>query len=300
MSKTTRRDFLRAAAVGAAAAGLSRSGWAHSKDVLASESVGMSEGHPFQMGPAAERRETKYSLGVASYTFRAFPLERAVELTRRLGLGKICLKDMHLPLDASAEAIAGATALVRGAGLDLYACGVIYMKSVAEVERAFRYARTAGARTIIAVPNPDLLPDVERLARETGLSVAIHNHGPEDLLYPTPRSVLDRIRDLSPRVGLCLDVGHTLRAGIDPARAAAEAGPRLLDVHMKDVTQAAAKGTTVEVGRGVLDLKAFLVALQKLGYAGVLAFEHEKDEADPFPGLAESVGYVRGMIASLA
>jgi sugar phosphate isomerase/epimerase len=247
-----------------------------------------------------ERQGAKFSLGVASYTFRAFPLERAVEMTRRLGLQKVCLKDMHLPLDASAEAIGGAAAQVRAAGLDLYACGVIYMKNPTEVERAFRYARAAGVQTIISVPDPDLLANVDRLARETGLRVAIHNHGPGDPLYPTPASVLDRIKDLGPLVGLCLDVGHTLRAGVDPARAAHEAGPRLFDVHLKDVTQAKAEGTSVEVGRGVFDLKAFLVALEKLGYAGVLAFEHEKDEADPFPGLAESVGYVRGMLAALA
>ncbi|MDH4196012.1 MAG: sugar phosphate isomerase/epimerase [Candidatus Aminicenantes bacterium] len=221
-------------------------------------------------------------------------------MTRRLGVGKICLKDMHLPLDASAESTTESAARVRAAGLDLYACGVIYMKSPAEVARAFRYAQTAGARTIVGVPNHDLLPHVDRLARETGARVAIHNHGPGDLLYPTPESVLERVKDLGPHVGLCLDVGHTVRAGVDPARAAADAGPRLLDVHMKDVTEATAKGTTVEVGRGVVDVGAFLGALRKIGYSGVVAFEHEKDEADPFPGLAESVGYVRGMLASLA
>jgi sugar phosphate isomerase/epimerase len=159
---------------------------------------------------------------VASYTFRAFTLERAVEMTRRLGLQKVCLKDMHLPLDASAEAIGGAAAQVRAAGLDLYACGVIYMKNATEVERAFRYARAAGVQTIVGVPDPGLLANVDRLARETGLRVAIHNHGPGDPLYPTPACVIDRVKDLGPLVGLCLDVGHA--AVVDPARAA-EAGP---------------------------------------------------------------------------
>jgi sugar phosphate isomerase/epimerase len=299
MSKTTRRVFLRAAACGTAAAVLAGKGWPQADGSPFAELVGAAGGRAVGTGSGPVGREADFSLGVASYTFRAFPLERAVGMTKRLGVGKICLKDMHLPLDASPETIAAAAGLVRSAGLELYACGVIYMKSAAEVERAFGYARTAGARTIVGVPNPELLSNVDRLARETGLRVAIHNHGPGDLLYPTPASVLDRVKDLSPLVGLCLDVGHTLRAGVDPARAATEAGPRLLDVHLKDVDQARAAGTTVEVGRGVFDLRAFLAALRRLAYSGVLAFEHEKDEADPFPGLAESVGYVRGMIAAL-
>jgi len=299
MSKTTRRRFIRTAAGGAAAAILSPSGWAQAQQGVSLASAGTAEDRTARPRPIVEPRETRFSLGVASYTFRAFPLERAVEMTRRLGVGKICLKDMHLPLDASTEAIAAAAGVVRAAGLELYACGVIYMKSAAEVERAFRYARTAGAKTIVGVPDPGLLANVDRLARETGLRVAIHNHGPGDLLYPTPASVVDRVKNLSPLLGLCLDVGHTLRAGVDPARAAEDAGPRLLDVHLKDVSQAAAEGTTVEVGRGVVDLRAFLMALDRLAYSGVLAFEHEKDEADPFPGLAESVGYVRGMLAAL-
>ncbi len=299
MNKTTRRNFLTGAARGAALAALAGGGLAQAKAALSLDNIGAAGEHPARPGPGAPKQKPSFTLGVASYTFRAFPLERAVEMTRRLGLEKICLKDMHLPLDAAAEAITAAAAKVRAAGLDFYACGVIYMKSPAEVERAFRYARTAGARTIVGVPNPELLPLVDRLARETGLGVAIHNHGPGDLLYPTPESVLDRVKGLNPLVGLCLDVGHTLRAGVDPAGAAAKAGSRLLDVHLKDVTRAAAEGTAVEVGRGVFNVRAFLVALKKLACEGVLAFEYEKDEADPLPGLAESVGYVRGVVASL-
>jgi len=299
-SKTTRRDFLKATACGTAVVALGGGGWPQTRGPLFSERTGPAGDGPVRTGPETERTQTKFLLGVASYTFRAFPLERAIEMTRRLGVQKICLKDMHLPLDAPAEETAASAGQVRAAGLDLYACGVIYMKSPAEVERAFHYAQTAGARTIVGVPDHDLLPLVDRLARETRIGVAIHNHGPGDPLYPTPESVLERVKNLGPLVGLCLDVGHTVRAGVDPARAATEASPRLLDVHMKDVTEATAKGTTVEVGRGVVDVGAFLAALKKTGYAGVVAFEHEKDEADPLPGLAESVGYVRGRLALLA
>jgi len=219
-------------------------------------------------------------------------------MARRLGFGRISLKDMHLPLDSPEEAIRAAASKVRAAGLDLYGCGVVYMKSAAEVDRAFAYARAGGMRVIIGVPGHDLLGRAAERVRETGIQLAIHNHGPGDLLYPTAASILDRIAGLDQGVGVCLDIGHSLRSGIDPSEAALACGPRLLDVHLKDVTAATKDGGTVEAGRGIIDLPLFLRTLAGLDYRGTAAFEFEKDGKDPLPGLAESLGYVRGILAA--
>jgi inosose dehydratase len=240
----------------------------------------------------------KFELGLASYTFREFDLDATLAAAGRLGLGRIALKDVHLPLDSSAEVVRAAAAKVRAAGLVLYGCGVVYMKNEAEVDRAFAYARAGDMKVIVGVPGHELLGRVERRVRETGIGLAVHNHGPGDLLYPTPATILDRIGGLDPRVGICLDVGHCQRSGIDPSEAAAACGPRLLDVHLKDVTASTKDGTGVEAGRGVVDLARFLRALTAMAYNGTAAFEYEKDGADPLPGLAESVGYVRGLLAA--
>jgi inosose dehydratase len=241
----------------------------------------------------------RFALGLASYTFREFDLDSALAMAKRLGLERVALKSIHLPLESSEEAVRAAADKVRAAGLVLYGCGVVYMTKESEVDQAFAYARAGGMDVIIAVPNPDLLPRAERMVRETGLKLAIHNHGPGDLLYPTPRAILDRIERLDPRVGVCLDVGHCQRSGIDPSEAAAACGPRLLDVHLKDVTAASADGVAIEAGRGVVDIARLMRTLAALDYRGTAAFEYEKDGHDPLPGLAESVGYVRGVLAGL-
>jgi sugar phosphate isomerase/epimerase len=220
-------------------------------------------------------------------------------MARRVGLDRICLKDMHLPLDSPAEVIRATVEKVKARGLVPYACGVVYMTSEAEVDRAFAYAAAAGLDVMVGVPEHDLLGRAERKVQETGIGLAIHNHGPGDLRYPTPASILERISKLDPRIGVCLDVGHCRRSGIDPAQAAAACGPRLLDVHMKDVSAATAEGTTVECGRGVIDLPRLLRTLIAIGFRGTAAFEYEKDGGDPLAGLAESVGYVRGVLAAL-
>lgn len=247
-------------------------------------------------GPAAP--PPRFALGLASYTFREFDLDATLAMARRLGFGRICLKDMHLPLDSPEEVVRAAAEKVRAAGLELYGCGVVYMTSAAEVDRAFSYARAGGMSVIIGVPEHDLLALAGERVRESGIRLAIHNHGPGDRRYPTAGSILRRVSALDPGVGVCLDVGHSMRSGVDPARAARECGPRLLDVHLKDVTAATEEGVAVEAGRGVIDLPRFLRALAEMDYRGTAAFEYEKDGRDPLPGLAESVGYVRGILAT--
>ena len=249
--------------------------------------------------PAGDSPRQQFELGLASYTLRKFDLDKTLAMTNRVGLKYIAFKDFHLPLDSTPEQIKEVVKKVTDAGLNLYGGGVIYMRNERDVNNAFDYTKTAGMKVIIGVPNHDLLPLVNEKVQQYDIKVAIHNHGPTDKVYPTPASAYDLIKDLDPRVGLCIDIGHTQRAGVDPSVPAEKFADRLLDVHIKDVTQATAKGTTVEIGRGVIDIPKFLRTLLKINYTGVVSFEHEKDPDDPLAGLAESVGYVRGALAAI-
>lgn len=241
-----------------------------------------------------------FSLGMASYTLRAFPVEQAIDMTKRLGLTRICFKDFHLKMDATPAQIAETVAKVQAAGLDLYAGGVIYMKTEAQVDQAFQYAKAARMKLIIGVPTYELLPYTNKKVQEYDIPVAIHNHGPDNPLFPTPQSAYERIASFDRRVGLCMDAGHTQRSGIDPSESAEKYADRLLDVHIKDVSAATAQGKTVEIGRGVIDIPKLLRTLKRINFAGTLALEYEKDEKDPLPGAAESIGYLRGVLASMA
>jgi inosose dehydratase len=236
---------------------------------------------------------------VASYTFRKFKLDETLAMTKRVGLKYICFKSFHLALDSTPAQIKEVVAKVKEAGLELYGGGVIYMNNETEVHHAFDYAKAAGMKVIIGVPKPELLKLVDKMVREYDIKVAIHNHGPGDKTYPTPASAYEKIKNLDKRIGLCNDIGHTQRAGVDPSVSAEKYADRLLDVHLKDVSAAVAKGQEVEVGRGVIDIPKFLRTLLKINYSGVVAFEYEKDPENLLPGLAESVGYVRGVLAAI-
>jgi len=282
----TRRQFLQVTGIGAislAGAGLPRRGLAQSRSF--------------------DRRRTprkQLKLGLASYSLRKFKLDEALAMTKRVGLKYICLKSFHLPLDSTRAEIEATAAKVKEAGLKLYGGGVIYMKNASEVHCAFDYAKAAGMEVIIAAPNPELLPLINKKVQEFDIKLAIHNHGPGDKIYPTPASAYERIKDLDRRIGLCNDIGHTLRAGVDPSQSAERFADRLMDVHIKDVSAAAARAHEVQVGRGVIDIPKFIRTLLKIKYTGVVAFEYEASAQDPLPGLAESVGYVKGVIAAIS
>ncbi len=278
----SRRDFIKVSGLGIA-------------------SAAALQGRPF--GALAEpglfATNVPLELGIASYTFRKYSLEETLEMTKRLGIKHIAFKSFHLELNSTDEQIEDAIMKVNDAGIDLYGGGVIYMKNEEAVEQAFEYAKKAGMKVIIGVPGHELLGLVDEKVKKYDIKVAIHNHGPGDEVYPTPESIYEKIEPFDSRIGICLDVGHTRRIGEDPVNDLDRFFDRILDVHLKDVTEPTPEGSNIEVGRGCIDIPGVIRVLIKKGYKGVASFEFEKDPEDVLPGLAESVGYVRGVMDTL-
>jgi len=239
----------------------------------------------------------EFKLGMASFTLREFDLMEAAQMTKRVGLTHISLKSMHLPLQLEPRDLKISARKVRELGLELYGCGVVYMSSEREVEQAFKYAQAAGMDTVIGVPEKELLPLVEEKVRQSGLRLAIHNHGPGDERYPSPSDVYKAVQDMDERIGLCLDVGHTKRLGEDPVLAVKEFADRLHDVHIKDVNEGSEAGHAVPINRGVIDIPELLRTLIEIDYDGVLGLEYEENPEDPLPEIAESVGFMKGVLA---
>lgn len=237
----------------------------------------------------------RLTVGIAGYTFKNFNIDQSIAIMQRIGVSELSIKDFHLPLDSTPEKIEEVKAKFKTAGIHLYAAGVIYMTTQAEVDRAFDYTAKVGVDLLVGVPAYDLLTYTEQKVRSTGIKIAIHNHGPEDKRYPGPKDVYDRIKNMDPKMGLCLDIGHAERAGAIPAQAVKDYALRIFDLHIKDVTAAQADGKAIEVGRGVIDFPALVKALRHIGYKGRCSIEFEKDMQDPLPGIAESIGFFRGV-----
>jgi inosose dehydratase len=239
-------------------------------------------------------------LGLTSYTLRNFSLDQAIAMTKEAGVKYISLKEMHLPFNSTPAERQDARRKIEAAGLTLFGGGVIYMKNdEREIRNYFEYAKGAGMPTIICSPEPDALDTVESTVKEYGIRIAIHNHGPGDKRYPSPLDVLRLVKARDARLGLCMDVGHTVRIGQDPVEAIQQCGERLYDFHIKDVTAATAQGKPIAVGRGVIDIPGVLNSLIKIPYQYHLALEYEANPTAPLAGICESFGFIRGALTGI-
>ncbi len=241
-------------------------------------------------------------LGLCSYTFREFTRTQLIGLMKQLNVNDLNAKDVkdHLPTEFAQES--DAVAAYTAAGIRLHAAGAIYfLKNEDEDIRAsFEYCKRAGIAVIVAGdPSPESLPRVERFVKQYDIRVAIHNHGPEDKLWQSPLDILKLIGTMDPRIGCCIDVGHTMRAGTDVVDAIHKVGPRLFNVHMKDLTDFSSKESQVAVGRGKMPVKAIFKALTAVKYTSFVDLEYEVHGDDPMPGVIESFGYMRGVLAGI-
>ncbi|WP_396634952.1 sugar phosphate isomerase/epimerase family protein [Maribacter sp. R86514] len=235
-------------------------------------------------------------IGLASFTLRKYSLDELIDITTRLNIKDVAFKSFHLPYNASKKELIDIRKKVKASGLNLYGGGVIYMKTPEDVETYFNYAENAGLPMIIGAPEHHLLPQVEEKVKKTNIKLAIHNHGPEDKIFPSPQSVYDQIKGLDDRIGLCIDVGHTFRLGLDPAEELIKYQDKLFDVHIKDIDAAIEEGDKTVLGHGKIDIPAILTALKNMKYTGVVAIEYEKDADHAIYGLSESLGYIRGIL----
>ena len=292
---TTRRSFFKQAGLGLVAVSSSSAVTSLAAD---SQSSTISQ-NPSTPDP--------FRLGIAGYTFHKFNLEQTLSMVKKIDVHYLCIKDFHLPIKSTEAEIAQFQETCKASGVMGYGVGPIYMSTDEQIDDAFAYAKRIGTRTIVGVPyqmdgkkriaSAEALKRINQQVKAYDICFAIHNHGPDmPELFPTAESAMEMIADLDERIGLCLDIGHEFRNGKDPVQSLQTYGKRVYDIHIKNVTAADKSGKGIEMPRGKIDVVAFVRALRKIGYTGVCSLEYEKDMSDPFNGIAESIGYFRGLM----
>jgi hypothetical protein len=282
----TRRNFVQAAAVSVGTLAFSRTPIGNALNPLSSASP--SDASPIR-------------LGIASYTFRNFSRAQMIPFMKQLHVSGLNAKDVedHLPMQPQQEQ--AALAEYSAAAIIPHAAGVIYFDKDddADIRAKFDYCKRANISVIVAGPSPETLPRVEKFAKQFDMRIAIHNHGPEDKLWPSPLDVLKAVKNMDPRMGCCIDVGHTVRAGTDVVQAVHEVGPRLFNMHIKDLTDFHAKDSQVAVGEGQMPIRKIFETLAAMKYQDFVDLEYEVHGDDPMPGVTASLAYMRGVLNGL-
>jgi inosose dehydratase len=278
----TRRSLLKAGALGAAGA-----------------AVG-----PFaSFGAAAATADDQFHglrVGVASYSLRAFPIDEALQQIRRLGVRYLSLKEVHLPLTSAPEQRRQLRQQAEQLGLAIISCGVIYLKNEErQMRAALDYVRDLGASVAVIGVSREMLPTLDRVICDYELKAAIHNHGPKDKLFPSPLEVYDAVQAFDPRIGVCMDIGHTFRMHEDLVADVKKTRDRLYSMHFKDLDSDHVDAKGVPVGTGALPVVPLLRELLRSGYSGEVQLEYEVEPKDPLPGMAESLGFMRGSLQTM-
>jgi sugar phosphate isomerase/epimerase len=284
-----RRDLLLTSALASAATLLPRA-------------LSAQQGHPSAVRLGIEN---PIRLGMTSYTFRKLKRTELIAALKSLHLSTVNCKDAldHMPqfvdktTDIDYTGIKAAVADYIAAGITVSAVGTVYFRKPEEFRKNFEYAKAAGVKVMVAGdPTPADLPAIEKLVKEFDIRFALHNHGPEDKLWPSPLTVLEAVKNMDPRMGCCIDVGHTMRTGTNVVDAIKKVGPRLFDVHMKDLAKADSKESQVAVGAGIMPVREIFQTLINIKYAGNVDLEYEIFPDNPMPGVIESISYMRGVL----
>jgi inosose dehydratase len=158
----------------------------------------------------------------------------------------------------------------------------------------------------------DTLDRLVELAAGRGVQACLHPHvGTLVETYDDVRRVLD-----GSAVPLCLDTGHLLIGGTDPADLVREATDRVVHTHLKDVdlawaarvqrnevtySAAVASGMYRPLGQGDVDIAGIVGTLEAGGYQGWYVMEQdtvlagEPEGEGPVRDVRASVTYLRGL-----
>jgi sugar phosphate isomerase/epimerase len=251
--------------------------------------------------PAMAADTTDIKLGVASYSFREFSRNHAIRMMKQLKVEYINIKEFHLSYLLPTADLEKGRKQFENAGLKILGGGTVSFpkEDPAEIKAMFEYAKASGMPLMVAAPNFKTLPMLEKYVKEYNIKIAVHNHGPEDKFFPSCRDALKLMKDMDPRMGVCIDIGHEVRSGNDLLESVALAGPRLHDMHIKDLKNMTERDSQVPVGDGILPIIGLFKLLKKMNYQGGVMLEYEVEGDAPLMGMAKSFSYMRGALAGL-
>ncbi len=223
-------------------------------------------------------------LAIHTYTLRNLTFEQAIEFAQRHGIKELQLTSNHIDPQSSPEVWVKKKAALAAAGLHAYTLGVASTSMKPEENRKlFELAKVMGMKLVVVEPSDFRIWDnLEALAKEYDIRVAVHNHGIKSL-YGNPAVVKQVIGHRDSRLGVCLDVGWITSSNLDAAKVYREYEGRVFDLHLKDkVVKKTEKGDDValdtEIGAGHANLKGLFSELQKSGYTGHLAIETDSND----------------------
>lgn len=246
-------------------------------------------------------------IGVQSYTFRAFNLDKMIEIMRSLDLSSVELWDGHLDPAKSSEAdYRAARGKLDAAGIKVSAYCVNFKPDASNelLDKSFKGAGLLGTSIMTTSTEKAIVPKLDEWCNKYGVTIGLHNHwlgdkwfkGNKQQNFEGPADWAEALKGRSKRIAINLDIGHFSAAGYDPVAYFKEQKDRIVSLHVKDRDKDA-EHTYRHFGKGAVPIAQTLRAARDAGFKYAVNIEYEMDEQDPIDGVRESYTYLKDVLA---
>ncbi|MFD1140248.1 sugar phosphate isomerase/epimerase family protein [Larkinella insperata] len=255
-------------------------------------------------GPATSNGSAdpkNWKLGVALYTFNQFTFPEQLAKADSAGLKFVEgytfgragaeLKD-SLIMNLSLTGVDKLRQQIRDKGLLMESIYLVGGKTVDKWVREFELAKRLQVNYVTAEPPVELWDSVDSLAGAYGIKVALHNHWKGTSAYWHPDSVLAALQN-HPNFGVCADVGHWPKSGIDPVEGLKKLEGHLIALHLKDIAAYNdLKLKDVPVGTGIINFPEVFRELKRQKFNGHIIIERDtQDKPSNLPVVIQTVKY---------
>ncbi len=236
------------------------------------------------------------TVGMQSYTFRNFNLERTLQFIQKLGLRNAEFYSKHISTESKPEQLQALLKLCKEYSVAPESFGVVrFTKKHDDNKRLFDFGKALGVKALSADPDPDSFDSLDKLCEEYKIAVGIHPHGPSGgkmHRWYSADIILKAVNSHHPLIGSCLDTGHLIRSAqmgfkLDPVEEIKKMGARNFGIHLKDHDNA--NKTDVICGKGVLDVKGVFQALRDVNFKYMVSLEYEAKPENPYDDVAACV-----------
>jgi len=247
------------------------------------------------------------TVGVQSYTFRKFDLDRMIGVLKALGLASLELWNGHLdPTKAGDDEFRAVKRKLDDAGITVSAYCANFPTDASDehLERAFRGALLLGTRVMTTSVEKPIVPRLDERCRKYQVRMGLHNHylgdawfkGDKAQNFEGPADFLGALAGRSELLSINLDIGHFFAAGHDPVAFFREHHARIVSLHVKDRDRDAER-TYRHFGEGATPIAEVLKLAKQLGFRYAANIEYELEEENPTEGVRRSLAYMRRALA---
>ncbi|WP_339924493.1 sugar phosphate isomerase/epimerase [uncultured Cyclobacterium sp.] len=249
-----------------------------------------------------------WKVGSQAYTFRLFSLEETLEKLNSIGVkyvemypGQKISKSGNETTDfksITAEGKAKIKALLKQYDIEPVGYGVVNA-SDEDLPKLFDFAKELGIGILTSEAKPNQFDQIEKLCEEYQIKLALHNH-PVPSYYWHPEVAARSLEGRSELMGVCADIGHWVRSGLNPVECLRQLEGRVISLHIKDLNKFGVRDAhDLPWGTGNSNVAGVLHELHRQGFEGAFSAEYEHNWENNLPDVEESIAYFKRVAAQL-